>query len=155
LNQTELYYETIKHLEHGYGSKIAWPHQSFDGTPTFKSSGFTTLNEKVISDYAGLMIPLNHFMFNVLNDKIMQLQESGIMQKLFKSIYPKYNTITDPVPLSLDHLLIWFQLWAALILISISFFFGEILVNKMLQIRRKRNGATNGGKSWNEVTTEC
>jgi hypothetical protein len=121
-----------------YGSKFAMLIDTFEGVPIKKSSHYTIMKEKIISDYVGLKVLQNHFMFDVLNDKIIQLRESGIMQKLVDFSYSKANTTKeDPVPLSLNHLLIWFQFWAALLLISLFFFFFEFLVSKMSGICRK------------------
>jgi hypothetical protein len=135
LNESELY-TTFK--TNGHGSKIAMLQVVFEGAPIFKSSTYTIMKEKVISDYIGLMMPLNHFMFDVFNYKMIQLQESGIMQRLMKFSYPKANTTEeDPVPLSIGHLLIWYQLWVALLLISTFFFFVEVLVSKMKNRKQK------------------
>jgi hypothetical protein len=123
-------------MKNEYGTKIGFLHQTFEGAPIHKSSTYTIMKEKVISDYDGLMLPLNHFMFEALNDKIIQLQESGIMQKLFETSYRNANaTDDDPQPLSFTHLIIWFQLWCGLLLISILFFFLEVLMRKMSKVR--------------------
>jgi type III secretory pathway component EscU len=96
------------------------------------------MKEKVISDYVGLLLPLNHFMFDALNDKIIQLQESGIICRWTQFPYLRANaTEEDPVPLTLGHLQIWFQLLVFLLLISIFFFFVEVLMSKMSRIKKR------------------
>jgi hypothetical protein len=78
-------------------------------------SFFIPLKEKIISDYVVIWLQYRHFITDVLNDKIVQLHESGIMAKLMEIPKPKENiSDSDPMPLSLDHLLIWFKLWLGL-----------------------------------------
>jgi hypothetical protein len=94
-------------------------------------SSFVPLKEKIISDYFVIMEQSRHFFLDVLNDKIVQLHESGIMGKLIEIPKPMENiSNSDPVSLSLDHLLIWFQLWLILLLIAACFFFAEVLAGR-------------------------
>jgi hypothetical protein len=93
------------------------------------------LKEKITSDYAIVTLNSRHFFADVLNDKIVQLQESGIMAKFIKIWKPrKSSNDSDPVQLSLDHLLVWFKLWLGFILIAACFFFAEVLVKKAQKI---------------------
>jgi hypothetical protein len=100
-------------------------------------SSFIPLKEKIISDYGVIWLPIRHFITDVLNDKIVQLHESGIMGKLMEIPKPKENiTDNDPAALSLDHLGIWFKLWLGLVLIAISFFLVEVFLGKVQQVVR-------------------
>jgi hypothetical protein len=95
---------------------------------------FAVLKEKVISDYVGISFPTNHFMYDVYNEKIAQLVESGIVQNFLDSSKPKKPIENDKrVPLSVDHLLIWFQLWMGLLVASIVVF---LLEASMWRIRK-------------------
>jgi hypothetical protein len=72
-------------------------------------------------------------------DKVKHLVESGIIENMMSYLKPrKQFKNDDPVALSIDHLLVWFQLWAGLLLISILFFSLEILMAKIAKVLMKK-----------------
>jgi hypothetical protein len=99
---------------------------------------YIVLKEKIISDYLGIEFPMNHFLFDAYNDKIIQMTETGILQKILEPEKHKPVASDDPVPLSLDHLSIWFLLWIGMLLITAFVFLGEVFVVMSLE-KRKRN----------------
>jgi hypothetical protein len=63
-------------------------------------------------------------------NKINQLVESGIIEKMISYLKPSNRPEDEGhVALSIDHLLIWFQLWAGLLLIAVLFFLLEFLMH--------------------------
>jgi hypothetical protein len=65
---------------------------------------------------------------NALNEKVVQLQESGIMRIFYNNEAIKaVKEESDPVPLSIDHLSIWFKLWMGLLMVAVFFFVAEVL----------------------------
>jgi hypothetical protein len=92
-----------------------------------------------MSDFSGLFISTNSLMRESYLDKIMQLVESGIIENIMSYYKPEKQSKDDePVALSIDHLLIWFQLWAGLLLIAVLFFLLEILVAKIAKFLKKK-----------------
>jgi hypothetical protein len=100
-------------------------------------SNFVVLKQKVISDFAGIFMEINNYMFDVLNDKVTQLVESGIIDKFLKTSNPPQDR-NDPIVLSLEHLQTWFILWLGILLLAGFFFFAEVLFSKA-QKYLKRN----------------
>jgi hypothetical protein len=97
------------------------------------SPSYEVLKERVAYDYYGLQLPVNHFIFDALNLKISQLVESGIMDKIAEKYKPEVKPTdpSDPTVLTLDQLLIWFELWFLFLLIATVFFLLEFLLRKL------------------------
>jgi hypothetical protein len=91
------------------------------------------LKEKISSDCIALRMPTNFYLFKAINEKITQMIESGIMEKILGK-----ETEKSAVALSIDHLLIWFKLWGGFLLVASAAFVGEILTRKFLCLIRKR-----------------
>jgi hypothetical protein len=107
--------------------------------PDSKHRTYAILKEKIITDYSGFLIYTNIFLFDEYMDTVMYLVESGIIEKIAKTYVKKDEPKDDEnVALSIDHLLIWFQLWAALLLIAVLFFLVEIFVAKVAKILMKK-----------------
>jgi hypothetical protein len=98
---------------------------------------YLVLKEKIISDYIGAVMPMNFFLFESYNEKIIQLTESGIIEKILRQ-KPEMQEESQPVVLSFDHLLIWFMLWAGFLGIASAVFVGEILVRKLPKVIKWR-----------------
>jgi hypothetical protein len=71
---------------------------------------FVVVKEKILSDLEGIFLQPKSFIFDSYHDKAVHLVASGIV--------------------SIDHLLIWFQLWAGLLLVAVLFFLAEVLSRK-------------------------
>jgi hypothetical protein len=103
------------------------------------STQFIVLKEKVISDSYGLLFELNNYLYDAYNEVIVRLNESGITQYIvdsFKTKQKKANN--DPVPLSIHHLLIWFEIWISVLLIAIVAFLFEVFMGKLSRMLVKR-----------------
>jgi hypothetical protein len=133
------YYEVssfLSNLTHGSNRAqllITLNTKNFDDTENYKC-----LDEKIICEQLGIKLPLNHFMFDALDDKIVKLTESGIIENIVKGTFSPKQNDAEPTVLQLDHLLIWFILWIALLLITTFMFFGEVLVGKVFKFRKKK-----------------
>jgi hypothetical protein len=103
-----------------------------EGNPTF-----VVLKDKIISDCMSFETTANFYLFNAFNEKITQMVESGIMEWVLRQKASKPEE-SEPVELSLDHLSIWFKLWAGFLLIASVAFVGEVLTQKILSFVRKR-----------------
>jgi hypothetical protein len=69
----------------------------------------------------------------------MQLIESGIIDNILSYFKPKERFENDePTQLTLDHLLIWFQLWMGLLSIAVTSFFFEFLMTKIGKIAMRK-----------------
>jgi hypothetical protein len=92
-----------------------------------------------MSDFSGLLVSTDSVLREGYLDKIMQLVESGIIENIMSYNKSKERPKNDdPVVLSIDHLLIWFQLWAGLLLIAVLFFLVEILVARIAKVLMKK-----------------
>jgi hypothetical protein len=99
---------------------------------------YVILKEKIITNYYGFEMPVNSFMFKPYSDKVSQLKESGIIDWIHSKMRPKKPNIADNrVALSLDHLMVWFKLWFALLLVACVAFFAEIFVGKCKKVSKK------------------
>lgn len=89
---------------------------------------FAVLKEKIITDFLSLTTDKNHFLYESMNRKIVQLVESGVADK-----YVREQTIhipeekIGPVVLTLDHLGFGFQIWLGSLTIAFMFFLLEHL----------------------------
>jgi hypothetical protein len=101
------------------------------------TENYTVLDEKIISDPYGILTPINYFLFDALNDKVVRLAESGIFDKIMKE-KPTNSSYKEPIALKLSHLSIWFYLGMSFLLISSLVFFGEVLVEKILKFRKQK-----------------
>jgi hypothetical protein len=102
------------------------------------TENYKALDETIITDQFGFRFPLNHFMFDEIDDKIVRLFETGIIQHFVGRTPSTTPNDTGPTVLQLDHLLIWFIFWLALLLITTFMFFGEVLVRKVFKFRKKK-----------------
>jgi hypothetical protein len=117
------------------GSNRALLGSSTKDIDYLNTANYKVLDEKIISDHLGIPFPLNHFMFDAMNDKVVRLVESGIIENIMK-VKPKKPSDDEPTVLTLDHLLIWFYLGMALLLITTFVFFGEVLLEKVMKFRK-------------------
>jgi hypothetical protein len=108
--------------------------------PDPKNSTYAVVKQKIFSDPTGISIYANSFLHQSYLDKIMQLVESGIIENIMSYLKPRNLPKDDErVALSIDHLLIWFQLWAGLLLVAVLFFLLEILFVKTAKVWMKKN----------------
>lgn len=91
---------------------------------------YSLLKEKVISDLDGFAIDRNSFMFEMINQKVVEFVESGATEKILSKY--KYEKVVKeemgPKVLNLGHLSAGFNVWLVCIAISISSFAIEIFV---------------------------
>lgn len=92
---------------------------------------FTVLKERIISDLVGFEMAMNSFMYKAYNDKIIQITEAGFSEKIAEVSLPKQEESDTQISLSLDHLLIWFQLWGCCLLVSALVFIFEVFMSKI------------------------
>jgi hypothetical protein len=91
--------------------------------PDPENSTFAIVKEKIITDFTGMLILINSFLCKGYLEKIMHLVESGIIENIMSNLKPRIQPKNDdPVALSIDHLLIWFQIWAGCLLTAVLFF---------------------------------
>jgi hypothetical protein len=98
---------------------------------------YVLLKEKIISDYVGVLMQTNHFLFDAYNENVVRMTESGIMQKIIEERKPKPFEDDQQIALSFEHLLIWFKVWIGLLLIASVVFIVEF-VNAKIQKGRSR-----------------
>jgi hypothetical protein len=129
---SEAYRALNQNLTDG-SNRAIMSHVSFsEPLPDPKNATYSVVKEKIITDFTGFLIYTNSFMCRGYLDKVMYLVESGIIEKIVSYFKPKKRPEDDdPVALSIDHLLIWFQLWAGCLFIAVVFFFLEILMKKI------------------------
>jgi hypothetical protein len=107
--------------------------------PDPTNSSYAVVKEKVMTDVSGITLKTDSFLCEVYLEKINYLVESGIIDNLKSYFNPKKRSEKgDPSALSIDHLLIWFQLWAALLMVTVLFFLLEILMAKLAKILIKK-----------------
>jgi hypothetical protein len=111
---------------------------------------YVVLKEKIISDCIAIVMPANSFLLNAFNERITQMIESGIMEKIFRTEAKKPEE-SQPVVLSIDHLLIWFMLWAGLLLIAGAVFVCEVIARKLPKIIKKSSKTSPGKGAWHTV----
>jgi hypothetical protein len=116
------------------GSKRALYANNF-GLRHFKQP-YLILKEKIISDLSGLYMTLNSILFKPFNKKIIQMVESGIMEKVLRQKI-KEKEDDQPTVLCIDHLLIWFYLWGGFLLVAGAAFVSEVLTRKIQRIVKK------------------
>jgi hypothetical protein len=108
--------------------------------PDLANATYAVVKEKVISDFSGITVLTKSFLREAYLDKIMSLVESGIIENImsyYKSKNPPKND--EPAALSLDQLLIWFQLWAGLMMIAVSFLLLEISIMKIAKVLMRKS----------------
>lgn len=86
---------------------------------------YSVLKEKVISDYVGLVLNKNNFIFDAMNRKVVQLVESGVAQKIIGEQVTKKLEHSGPQVLTLEQLKAGFYIWLVCIAISIFAFIWE------------------------------
>lgn len=106
------------------------------------------LNEYFFTSHYGLSFPTNHFLYDIMSKKIVQLKSTGIIDnwKLpwFKSRYSiDIEPETGPKVLSLKHLGIGFKVCMFMLSLSFVVFIFELMINRALKYFRK--------SSWNVV----
>jgi hypothetical protein len=117
--------------------------------PDPTNSTYAVVKEKIISDFSGIFISTDSFLCEGFLDKIMQLVESGIIENIMSYFKPKEQAKDDdPVVLSIGHLLIWWQLWAGLLLVAFLFFLLEILMPRIAKVMMKK-GTKTLEQTWN------
>jgi hypothetical protein len=110
-----------------------------ESLPDPKNSTYAVVKERIFRDFTGLLIQKYSILRQSYMDKITYLVESGIIEKIKNSfnqrIVPNDN---EDVALSINHLLIWFQLWVGLLLIAVFIFSLEILMSKIAKVLMKK-----------------
>jgi hypothetical protein len=121
------------------GSKKAMVVHSMAPEET-KDKTFVLLKEKIITDTYGIAFYTNSDFRESYMDKLLQLTNSGIVEKIRRDIEdpPKPPIHAENIRISIDHLLIWFQLWAGLLMVAVLFFLLEILVAKIATVLMKK-----------------
>jgi hypothetical protein len=99
---------------------------------TLNPQNFVVLKENIITDLEAIILFHKNFLFHAYKDRSVQLLESGIVEKILSDLKPtkKLRSDDDPAVLTLEHLLIWFQLWMGFLAVSTAFFFVELVVGK-------------------------
>jgi hypothetical protein len=108
--------------------------------PDPENSTYAVVKEKIMVEINGVKILASNFLLDAYTDKVMHLVESGIIENILSYFKPQKppNNNDDHIALSMDHLMIWFQLWAALLMVAVLFFFCEILMTKLVKILIKK-----------------
>jgi hypothetical protein len=119
------------YLTDGSNLAMVMGTQELNHVQYLTTAKFVVVKEKILSDLEGIFLQPKSFIFDSYHDKAVQLVESGIVEyNLAKSKSKKQVKSSGPVALSIDHLLIWFQLWAGLLLVAVLFFLAEVLSRK-------------------------
>jgi hypothetical protein len=114
----EALYQTVND-----GAKQAIHYSRESGSSYNGPKNYEILKETILSEYYGFGMGVNNFIFKPYTDKLAQLQESGIIERILRIFKPKKPITSDNrVALSLDHLMIWFKLLIALLLITFGVF---------------------------------
>jgi hypothetical protein len=94
---------------------------------------FTVLKEIVLSDYLGFTFNENNFLLKPVNQIITHLYEAGITKLIIdRETEVKYlETVAERVKLSMDHLGVWFYVYAFMLLIATAAFVLEVFVHKI------------------------
>jgi hypothetical protein len=100
---------------------------------------YVLLKEKIISDYVGILMTTNHFLFDAYNENIARMVESGIMEMKVGKERPQSSDEVDPTVLSFEHLLIWFEVWIAFLLITSAVFTIEFVRGRFQKRQRMKN----------------
>lgn len=97
------------------------------------SAPWVQLKEKIISDYMGLALYKNSFMYELINRKVVQFMESGLAQSLVDSYryIKKHADKIEPNVLTLEHLQAGFYVWLACIVVSLIAFIMEICFSRL------------------------
>lgn len=89
---------------------------------------YAILKEKIISDYVGMALEKNSFLFELINRKVVQVVESGLAQRIMNNYryIKKYTNDIGPTVLTLDHLYAGFFAWFVCVIVAISVFTCEL-----------------------------
>lgn len=89
------------------------------------------LQEKIITNHVGFLLPPNSFIYEGFNRKIVQLVEAGLMQRYVAEHTGDYKEPEeedgDPVVLNLDHLGIGFEICLLFLTIAFAVFIFEFI----------------------------
>jgi hypothetical protein len=88
------------------------------------------LNEKIMSDHWGFRFETNHFMYNSFNRKVVQLFEAGIAETFVKKETPTWRNEEieyQDVPLTFDHLGVWFNIAVVFLCFALTAFIIELM----------------------------
>jgi hypothetical protein len=99
-----------------------------------KTFDFTMLDEKIMTNYRGFFFKPYHHIFKGFNRKTIQMFEAGIAQYLVQTEwtpYKKVEPLEGPVVINLDHIDVWFHIWAVLLGFALSFLICEFIVAKL------------------------
>lgn len=128
-SQTDKTYEAYKILVEGANTGIVLDSNELDILVKIsKKNNYTILDEKIISDVDGFVLQRNNFMFQIIDKKVVQFFEAGIMKKFmdeFSNPYWSRKEIKGPVVFTLDHLGIGFKICFFCASISLLVFFLE------------------------------
>lgn len=108
-------------------------HLSFGWDRWKISAPYVQLKEKIISDYMGLALYKNSFMYELMNRKVVQFMESGLAQSLVNSYryIKKTADKNEPNVLTLQHLQAGFYVWLACIVVSLIVFMLEMCFSRL------------------------
>lgn len=78
-------------------------------------------------DY-GLLLARHNFLFVQINDAVARLSEGGIMQRWVKMAFNRTSGIVevDPQVLTMDHLMMGFQIWLSFLILASILFLAEL-----------------------------
>jgi hypothetical protein len=134
INVTDEEYSTLhRNLTDGSKKAMLTKVSLLKPLPDPTNSPYAVVKEKIFTDLVGLKIDDNSVFYESYLEKVMHLVESGIIEKITSHLKPlkKQSKDDDPVALSIDHLLIWFQLWGGFLMIALLFFLLEIVIAKI------------------------
>jgi hypothetical protein len=101
---------------------------------SYKTSNFTVLSEKILTNYQGFVFDPSHHIFKGFNRKIVQMVEAGIAQYLVEketTQYKKNEPPEGPVVINLNHIDVWFHIWAVFLGFALSFLICEFIAAKL------------------------
>lgn len=123
------------------GGLIITPEQIFELAQEFVGKADAILlKETLLQTALGLFVPKTFFLFSQINEAIKKLYEAGIIQKWFEIFLDQRQRFVEKGPqvLTMDHLMIGFQMWLAFLLLASALFVLEKIIFWCLTFIRKR-----------------
>jgi hypothetical protein len=93
---------------------------------------FAILEEIVLKDHWGFRFEVNHYMYDAFSRKIGQIVESGLADVIVKNATKQWKNVEaeeEHVPLTMEHLGIWFYLLLILLGIALLVFSLEVFIH--------------------------
>lgn len=107
----------------------------------FSEFTFLSLKQKVISFNYGFLFNPHHFLFPIFNEKIQQMINGGLFNRLIVDWYENPWTLQKPEPqepvvLTMNHLEIGFTIWMICLLICFAVFVIEHLILSFKNLKK-------------------